>query len=53
MLFLHSHANCFPENVGAISEEQEERFHQDYGETIPRALEHKYAVRQMLVSEKQ
>ncbi|GBL75996.1 hypothetical protein AVEN_234311-1 [Araneus ventricosus] len=27
--FLHSHIDCFPEHLGAYSEEQGERFHQD------------------------
>ncbi|GBM90375.1 hypothetical protein AVEN_175918-1 [Araneus ventricosus] len=27
--FLHSHIDCFLENLGAYSEEQDERFHQD------------------------
>ncbi|GBM97386.1 hypothetical protein AVEN_105097-1 [Araneus ventricosus] len=27
--FLHSHIDCFPENLGAYIEEQGERFHQD------------------------
>ena len=27
--FLHSHLDYFPENLGAMSEEQGERFHQD------------------------
>ena len=27
--FLHSHLSYFPENLGAFSEEQDERFHQD------------------------
>ncbi|GBM35498.1 hypothetical protein AVEN_257196-1 [Araneus ventricosus] len=27
--FLHSHIDCFPENLGDYSEEQGERFHQD------------------------
>jgi hypothetical protein len=27
--YLHSHLDCFPENLGALSEEQGERFHQD------------------------
>ncbi|PNF15056.1 hypothetical protein B7P43_G16761, partial [Cryptotermes secundus] len=27
--FLHSHVDYFPENLGAYSEEQGERFHQD------------------------
>jgi len=27
--FLHSHLDYFPENFGAFSEEQGERFHQD------------------------
>ena len=27
--FLHTHLDYFPENLGAMSEEQGERFHQD------------------------
>ena len=27
--FLHSHLNYFPDNLGSMSEEQGERFHQD------------------------
>ena len=27
--FLHSHIEFFPKNLGAVSDEQEERFHQD------------------------
>ena len=27
--FLHSHLDYFPKNLGAMSEEQGERFHQD------------------------
>ncbi|GBP13813.1 hypothetical protein EVAR_8028_1 [Eumeta japonica] len=27
--YLHSHLDYFPENLGDLSEEQEERFHQD------------------------
>ena len=27
--FLHSHLKFFPENLGAVSDEQGERFHQD------------------------
>ena len=30
--FLHSHLDCFPENLGALSDEQGERFHQDVKE---------------------
>ena len=30
--FLKSHLSCFPENLGAVSEEQGERFHQDIKE---------------------
>ena len=30
--FLHSHLDYFPENLGAVSEEQGERFHQDVKE---------------------
>ena len=29
MHFLHCHLDYFPENLGAFSEEQGERFHQD------------------------
>ena len=29
MHFLQSHLNFFPENLGAVSDEQGERFHQD------------------------
>ncbi|GBN99749.1 hypothetical protein AVEN_123600-1 [Araneus ventricosus] len=28
--FLHSHIDSFPENLGAYSEEQVERFHQEF-----------------------
>ena len=35
--FLNSHLNYFPENLGAVSEEQGERFHQDIKE-----MERKY-----------
>ena len=37
--FLHSHLDRFPENLGDVSDEQGERFHQDIkkdGRTIPR-----------------
>ena len=27
--FIYSHLDCFPENLGAMSEEQGEHFHQD------------------------
>ncbi|GBM57648.1 hypothetical protein AVEN_52267-1 [Araneus ventricosus] len=27
--FLHSHIDCFTENLGAYNEEQSDRFHQD------------------------
>ncbi|CAN2388754.1 hypothetical protein PRIEUP_LOCUS16700 [Pristimantis euphronides] len=30
--FLHSHLDYFPENLGAVNEEQGERFHQDIKE---------------------
>ena len=29
MLFLHSHLEFFPENLGAVGDEQCEKFHQD------------------------
>jgi hypothetical protein len=32
MHFLFSHSNLFPKNLGAVSEEQGERFHQDIKE---------------------
>lgn len=35
--FLHSHLDYFPENLGEVSEEQGERFHQDMKE-----MEHRY-----------
>ena len=35
--FLHSHLEYFPENLGEISEEQGERFHQDI-----KVMEHRY-----------
>ena len=27
--FLHSHLEFFPENLGAVNDQQDERFHQD------------------------
>lgn len=30
--FLHSHLDSFPTNLGAVSDEQGERFHQDISE---------------------
>ena len=35
--FLHSHLYDFPENLGAVSDEQGERFHQDLN-----TMEHRY-----------
>ena len=35
--FLYSHLDFFPENLGAVSDEQGERFHQDIQE-----MEHRY-----------
>ena len=37
MHFLHSHLDFFPENLGAVSDEQGERFHQDI-----QAMEERY-----------
>ena len=37
MHFLHSHLDFFPENLGAVSDEQSERFHQDI-----QAIEERY-----------
>ena len=33
VLFLDSHLDYFPENLGAVNEEQGERFQQDIKET--------------------
>ncbi|EFN78917.1 hypothetical protein EAI_12044, partial [Harpegnathos saltator] len=30
--YLHSHLDFFPDNLGDVSEEQDERFHQDIKE---------------------
>ena len=30
--FLHSHLDLFPDNLGALRDEQGERFHQDISE---------------------
>ena len=41
--FLHFHIDFFPENLGAVSEEQGERFHQDIKFIqIPRKVGRKY-----------
>ena len=37
MHFLHSHLDLFPENLGAVSDEQGERLHQDI-----QAMEERY-----------
>ena len=37
MHFLHLHLNFFPESLGAVSDEQGERFHQDI-----KAMEKRY-----------
>ncbi|GFT08578.1 uncharacterized protein TNCV_661581 [Trichonephila clavipes] len=39
---LHSHLDYFPENLGAVSEEQGERFHQDIKEMELRYQGHWY-----------
>jgi hypothetical protein len=33
--YLHSHLDRFPENLGGLSEEQDERFHQDVKQWKP------------------
>lgn len=50
--FLNSHLDYFPENLGSVSDEQGERFHQDLKEIekIPRKMGHSYASRLLLVS---
>ena len=43
--FLYSHLDYFPENLGAFSEEQGERFHQDIKvmeKKVSRKMEHQY-----------
>jgi len=46
--FLHSHVNCFPENLEAIIKEQGESFHQDI-KTIEEMLEYQQIGRLLLV----
>ena len=47
--FLNSHLDYFPENLGAVSEEQGERFHQDInGEKVSRSMGYKYDGRLLL-----
>ena len=41
MHFLHSHLDFFPENLGAVSDEHGERFHQDIG-TMETRYQRKY-----------
>ena len=38
--FLYNHLDKFPPNLGAVSDEQGERFHQDLndGKTLPRSV---------------
>lgn len=38
--YLFSHLDRFPENIGDVSKEQEEHFHQDYEGAIPRLMKH-------------
>ena len=44
--FMYSHLDYFPENLGAMSEEQGERFYQsrfeNHGKMIPRAMDRKH-----------
>jgi len=37
--FLHSHLDFFPENCGAVNDEQGERFHEDISSTEKRYKE--------------
>ncbi len=49
--FLHSHLDFFPKHLGAVSDEQGERFHQDIqgnGKSLPRFLKWKYDGRLLL-----
>jgi hypothetical protein len=50
--FLNAHLDYFPENLGAVSEEQGERFHQDKGDgnTIPGNMECQHDGRLLLVA---
>ena len=40
--FLHSHLDYFPENLGDYSEEQGERFHQDWCTFIKKVMKRRY-----------
>ena len=46
--YLYSHLNRFPENLGAVSDEQGEWFHQDYGRALPREMGQTYGGRLLL-----
>ena len=50
--YLHSHLERFPENLGDLSEEQGERFHQDinYEREISGQMEHSHDGRLLLES---
>jgi len=52
--FLHSHVNCFPENLEAMIEKQEQSFHQDIKtiEKISGMLEYQHVGRLLLVLRK-
>jgi len=43
--YLHSHLDRFPENLGDLSEEQRERFHQDIKQWKPDTKEDKMHTR--------
>ena len=51
--FLESHLDIFPENLGEVSDEHSERFHQDImtGKAVPRQVDLKYVVRLLLDTE--
>jgi hypothetical protein len=51
--FLNAHLDYFPKNLGAVSEEQGERFHQDIkdiGNTTPGKMECQHDERLLLVA---
>ena len=46
--FLHSHLNFFPPNLGAVSDDHGERFHQEDGEQLSRQMKSRHDGRLLL-----
>ena len=44
MHLLHSHLDFFPQNCGAVSDEQGERFHKDIATMVSEEVEPIYAI---------